>query len=225
MNRSCPAQQLPSKKNKVIRMGNTVVKTISDPNRFRTEKEIGDLLLNSGLPILERLAVDETNHRLLYRYVAGVPAVDLLDSIGLEQAKDLIRKICAWLLEFYRILNRDKGNQFILGDIHLRNFLYDEDTQRLYGLDFEECRPGRIESDTARLLVFILHYEPAFTQRKKELAACFRETMEAALTLDQAFLEQEIERETAELEIRRAFKHRGHPLGQEVPEGKKDACE
>lgn len=200
-------EQLPSKKNHVFReMGehrDAVFKIFTDPSRFQTEKKMGDLLENSGLLIPERLSVNEETLQIVYHFIDGLPVVDLIETIELSQAEDMIKRICRWLVDFYSITRGKTGSQYILGDIHLRNFIYEESSHKVYGLDFEECRPGRIETDAARLCVFILYYDPAFTQRKKTLTACFRETLFAALALDESFFQQEIKRETADLLARR----------------------
>lgn len=200
-------QQLPSKKNHVFREigkhSDAVLKTFTDQSRFHTEKKMGDLLENSGLLIPERLAVNEEDLQIVYHYIDGVPVVDLIETIELSQAEEIIKKICKWLVDFYSINRGKTGSQYILGDIHLRNFVYEEKSGLVYGLDFEECRPGRIETDAARLCVFILHYDPAFTQRKKALTACFHDTLFAALALDESFFQQEIKRESADLLARR----------------------
>lgn len=197
---------LPGKKNRVVRYGDVVSKTFSDRSRFQMEKEIGDLLENSCILTPARLSVDEPGLVIKYENIKGTPAVDLIEDVELSQARIIFSKICAWLAEFYTLILREKGRQWILGDIHLRNFLYEEASGQIYGLDFEECRCGRIESDAARLYVFILHYDPAFTLRKKTLAALVRENLTVSLGLDETFFQAEVERETRELLIRRAGK-------------------
>jgi len=203
-------QQLPSKKNFVYweqsRQQDVVIKVFTDKSRFQMEKDMGDLLDNSGLLTPVRLSVNEENLVIVYAYINGSPVVDLIESTELTYAEEIVGKICAWLVKFYSIILDRNGCQYILGDIHLRNFLYEEASNQIYGFDFEECRPGRIETDAARLYVFILNYDPAFTPRKKALAACFWKTIAASLGLDKTFFQQEVKRETAELLARRRLK-------------------
>ena len=206
MNNLTCGERLPSKKNEVVRYGDIVSKTFSDHSRFQMEKEIGDLLEKSSLLTPTRLSVDEPGLTIKYEYVKGTPAVDLIEDIELSQARKVFSKICAWLVGFYNLTLREKGCQCILGDIHLRNFLYEEASGQIYGFDFEECRCGRIESDAARLYVFILHYDPALTQRKKTLAALVRDNLAVSMGLDSPFFQAEVERETRELLVRRAGK-------------------
>lgn len=200
-------QPLTSKKNDVYREKrghqDVVVKHFSDSSRFQMEKQIAELLAHSALRIPACLAVDEEKQEMVYAYVNGRPAVDLIEEMEFSQAEEMIRKIAFWLADFYAILRDKLGDQYIMGDIHLRNFLYKEASQQVYGFDFEECRPGRMETDAARLYVFMLHYDPAFTERKKALAACLWETLSGLLQLNECFFQQEVNRETEELMIRR----------------------
>lgn len=203
-------EQLPSKKNLVIRKcgqnQDIVVKKFSDPGRFRTEKEMGDILQDTGLLIPPRLAWDEKEYTIDYSYIAGEPVVDLIEDIEWEKTRAIFTQICDWLVQFYRLTRQKIGCQYILGDIHLRNFIYNETAANVYGLDFEECRPGRIETDAARLWVFILNYDPAFTERKQLLAALVKENLFAALRLEESSFKQEAARETAELMKRRSIR-------------------
>jgi predicted Ser/Thr protein kinase len=202
-------ESLPSKKNFVYRChgkhSDTVTKIFTDQKRFETEKHIVDLMQFSGIRIPERLSVDQDGQEIAYRYINGVPVVEHIEGTDLILVEEVLRKICAWLIDFYIIISEKKGCQYILGDIHLRNFLYEETSRQVYGIDFEECREGRIETDVARLYAFILHYDPALTPRKKMLAAFMLETMSEGIALDKAFFQEELARETEELLARRAL--------------------
>ncbi len=201
-------ERLLSKKNFVYRergeQQDVVVKIFSDLKRFQREREIGDLLQGSSLATPARYSCDENSLTIIYQFVEGSPVVDFIENTELSEAEDIIGKICVWLLEFYSIIRGKQGCQYILGDIHLRNFIYNRVSQQVYGFDFEECRIGQIESDVARLFVFILHYDPAFTPRKKALANYLWENLSAPLALDETLFQQEVKRETLELINRRA---------------------
>lgn len=205
--RSCTHGQFQSKKNFVYWdrqiQQNTVTKIFTDRKRFNTEKEISGILQETELSVPKRLSVNTESLSIVYEYVEGIPVVDLIESADLTKMQDIIREICSWLTGFYSLMLIKNESQYILGDIHLRNFLYAEDEDKIYGIDFEECRPGSIETDIARLYTFILHYDPEFTPRKKALAACLWETMSASMTLDFAFFREEVNRETEELLARR----------------------
>ena len=215
MNDISEREMLPSKKNHIYReqMGQqeVVVKQFTDPGRFRMEKEIGELLQDTDLCIPRRLAVNEQKQEIIYEYIASVTLVDLIETTELEWALEKIAQICAWMMKFYTILQEKTGRQYILGDVHLRNFICDDRGGLVYGVDFEECRPGRIETDVARLYTFILHYEPAFTARKIKLSEYVQKTFLAALDLNEKFYLQEVARETEELLQRRHRRYAENP--------------
>ncbi len=199
-----------SKKNDVYRSQekgrDTVVKVFSDRSRFANEEAIGSILIGTSLLIPDRLWVDAQALTIGYAYLNASPVVDMIESRPLSQVKTIIQQICDWLAAFYTAVLQDRGTQYILGDIHLRNFLYDEESRQVYGIDFEDCCPGRIETDLARLYTFILHYDPAFTRRKKALAAYLWDYASRSMVLDEGFFGEEVKRETTELITRRQLR-------------------
>ncbi len=208
-------EMLPSKKNHIYR-GQTgqqevVVKHFTDPGRFQMEKEIGTLLQETDLSTPRRLSVKEQEQEIIYAYVPAVPLVDIIETEDLHKLYAVFTRMCAWMMKFYTIIREKTGRQYILGDVHLRNFIYDDRDDQIYGVDFEECRPGRIETDVARLYTFILHYEPAFTARKIKLSEYVQKTFLAALDLDEKFYLQEVARETEELLQRRHRRYAENP--------------
>jgi len=200
-------EPLPSKKNHIYReqtgQQTVVVKQFTDPQRFRMEKEIVTLLQDTILAVPRCLDVNVQQQQITYEYIPAVPLVDLIETAEGEQAQAMIAQVCAWMIMFYQIIREKTDQRYILGDVHLRNFICHETTGQIYGVDFEECRPGRIETDVARLFTFILHYEPAFTARKIELADDLQKIFFNAMALDKNFYLQEINRETQELLQRR----------------------
>lgn len=196
-----------SKKNQVFRIlanpSDKVTKIFSDLSGFQREKEIVKLLANTELTTPCQLSVDDNALTIVYEYIDAVPVVDLIETVDLAKAKEIMEKICDWLVLFYKTIYKKTNKQYILGDIHLRNLLYEENEGMIYGVDFEDCRLGLLETDIARIYVFILHYDPAFTERKRELAKFIRENLTMRLNLDTEFLEEEICRETEELLERR----------------------
>ncbi|GAB1476100.1 hypothetical protein MASR2M70_09320 [Bacillota bacterium] len=201
----------PSKKNQVFMVQGAesqwVEKIFADPIGYQTEKKMGELFAGTDLPVPCRISFDDGGLAIRYEYVKAYPVVDLIESADYALACDIILKICSWLDSFYRITREKTGQQYIWGDIHLRNLLYEEETGTVYGVDFEECRPGQIESDAGRIYVFLLHYDPAFTERKRQMAGLLKGRLKTLLNLDEELLEGEIVKETQELLRRR------HPEG------------
>lgn len=200
-------KEFPSKKNKVFKVQGDetqwVEKIFNDPAGYQTEKQMGDLFAGTDLPVPSRISFDDEGLAIRYEYVRACPVVDLIESADNALACDIILKICSWLADFYRITREKTGQQYIWGDIHLRNLLYEEETGIVYGVDFEECRPGQIESDAARIYVFLLNYDPAFTERKKQMAGLLKGELLTHLNLDEELLEREIAKETEALIKRR----------------------
>ena len=208
-------EMLPSKKNHIYReqagQQEVVVKHFTDPIRFHMEKEIGELLQETDLSTPRRLSVNEQEQEIIYAYVPAVPLVDIIETEDLDKLYTIFTRMCTWMMKFYSIIQEKTGQQYILGDVHLRNFLYDDRDGQVFGVDFEECRPGRIETDVARLYTFILHYEPAFTPRKKALADYLLKKFHSFIELNEDFLQSEIGRETAELLLRRHRRSSDNP--------------
>lgn len=211
MNDQLVKERFLSKKNDVYRSQekgkDTVVKVFSDRGRFENEEAIGNILIGTSLLIPDRLWVDAQALTISYSYLNASPVVDMIESRPLSQVKNIIRQICDWLAAFYTAVLQELGTQYILGDSHLRNFLYDEESRQVYGIDFEDCCPGRIETDLARLYTFILYYDPAFTRRKKALAAYLWDIASHRMVLDEDFYREEVKRETTELITRRQLRY------------------
>lgn len=211
MNEQLVKERFISKKNDVYRSQengkDTVVKVFSDRSRFENEEAIGNILIGTSLLMPDRLWVDAQSLTISYSYLNASPVVDMIESRPLSQVKNIIRQICDWLTTFYAAVLQVRGTQNILGDIHLRNFLYNEESRQVYGIDFEDCCPGRIETDIARLYTFILYYDPALTRRKKALAAYLWDFASRRMILDEYFFREEVKRETTELITRRQLRY------------------
>ena len=162
---------------------------------FHTELEMVRRLTKALVRVAPVVRVEEPV--ILYRWVNGETLCDLLEqaegSPGRERRfRRAIPLLCRWLGEFY-----EAAGGMVLGDAHLRNFLLFSRVleRRLYGVDFEACRPGRPEEDAARLAVFTLTYDPALTDVKRRLAEELLRGLCRELGLSPAWLEQELSRE------------------------------
>ncbi len=69
----------------------------------------------------------------------------------------IIAELIHWIKEFYSITG------MILGDAHLRNFIYSDG---IYGVDFETAKKDLPEEDLATLILFTFTYYPMFTEDK-----------------------------------------------------------
>lgn len=179
-----------------------VLKQFADFRALDTEVYIHGLLVNSGVPVATLLARE--GNCLFYGYLEGKNLVGYLE---LEEAGKIPEGenagfflMCDWLCAFYKSLRERTGESLILGDIHLRNFIYGD---RLYGVDFEACTAGDYEEDIGKLCAFILTYSPAHTEFKFELARQIEERMVLKLSLDAGMVRHSLKKELAALEIRR----------------------
>lgn len=77
---------------------------------------------------------------------------------------DIWKKLVEWLA----VLQKQTG--FGMTDVNLRNFLYDQESKILYGVDFEECVKTDIITPAASLAAFIRNYFPENTPLKQEIS-------------------------------------------------------
>ncbi|MCL2817835.1 MAG: phosphotransferase [Clostridiales bacterium] len=200
-------EKLISKKNHVYKKEKLVEKEFTDTLRFVTELRVMLGLAESGLSVPRLLNAEapqgKSLGKLVYEYIPGQTALEFLEKEEFEKGQALLREIIAWLEKFYAAAREKWGGSWILGDAHLRNFIYNPTDGRLYGLDFEEVCQGSPERDVARLFLFIATYDPAYTEKKLALAAFFAEQAAAAFSLPREALLKEVRKEAAEMARRR----------------------
>ena len=201
-------EKLPSKKNLVYKVerdffekkGFVVVKEFSDSGRFFTELKIKQLLdgsdINTPRLLGAELPVENNPGKLTYEFIPGDVALDALSF-------EVVSLITGWMKRFYEITSEKLGEQWILGDIHLRNFIYDQKKHAVIGFDFEEARKGFIEEDAARLFLFITTYEPEYCERHMELAEYFLKAALVEFRLDKGRLIGSVRDEARQMADRR----------------------
>ena len=196
-------EKLPSKKNNVYKKervsgGKThfvVEKEFSESGRFFTELKISELLKDSDINTPRLLGAEQSTEnrpgRLIYEFIDGDVALNAL-------SEEVISLIAGWMKRFYEIALENTNEQWILGDIHLRNFIYDPKEQAVFGFDFEEARKGVIEEDVARLFLFITTYEPEYCEKHMKLAEHFLKAALFEFDIDKGsligFVQEEAER-------------------------------
>ena len=200
-----------SKKNNVVKYAleengmtfHVVDKIFSDNERFQNELNIMGILSTKEINIPKMLDVEKQIKRIRYLYIDSMTMLEYLENNDSEEFMAKIFELSKWLSKFYKILSESVGKSIIMGDIHLRNFLISYNDGEIFGLDFEECRDGKPESDVARLSVFILTYDPAYTDIRKNIVIHFIKSMQMHMKLDMHLLEMEMKRELIELGERR----------------------
>ncbi|NLN07323.1 MAG: phosphotransferase [Firmicutes bacterium] len=205
---------LPSKKNKVslyrLQMAGEgekhwVVKRFAAAERCKKEAEILAVLKAAGVAV-PRLIFAAENY-LILEYIAGRTLLAWLEETEEIQEGQLqtgpepvAEQLSDWLVSCYAALDKAYGEPQILWDVQLRNFLL---ADRLYGLDFEECKRGRPETDIGRLFAFILTYHPPFTACKFGFVAALRASLALRLPLSWQLVADEITREFTRMQKRR----------------------
>lgn len=161
-------KQYQSRRNRAVLVrteaADVVIKTFSTEEAFQKELQIYELLRKTDIPCAEVLAAQDKI--LTLTCLPGKTLVECLQQQeeGKQILWDVWDKLAAWLISFHR--------QTGLGmtDVNLRNFIYDETTKVLYGLDFEECGPCDISIPAAAVAAFIRTYKPENTPLKQEIS-------------------------------------------------------
>ena len=178
-----------------------ILKQYSRPfKKMAREKYLLQRLKREGVNVPDLLKVEEES--ILLEYINGPLLIDILSEqeklAGSESSCltltvfSIINSLSAWLKDFYTATQRIAGKQLILGDISFRNFIF---TDKLYGIDFEECRKGVIEEDVGRICTFALTCEPAFTTWKLALVSAVINELIVNLSLNEERIKREIKKQ------------------------------
>lgn len=154
-------------------------------------------LQDSSLPRAEVIQAGDLT--ILTTHLPGTDLVNILDSQERSGIIDWIvwEKLVKWLADFYYLTG------FVMTDVNLRNFLYDEDTQTVYGVDFEECMEGGLFSAVSRLAAYIRTYAPENTPLKQAIAQYVLRRFSGHLNIELQVLLLETEKQEALLLMRR----------------------
>ena len=145
--------------------------------------------------------------RLLIRmqYIHAPTACDWLAQA--EQRKQqvddaLLAAICRLLKQIHE-LPLFAGQQWRLHDVNLRNILINSEANSVYWLDFEQAGPGRPLDDAADLIAFLLTYQPAMTEYKRELARRLCDQLQHSFCFPAGDLDQAILAALCRIDVRR----------------------
>jgi hypothetical protein len=106
-------------------------------------------------------------------YIIGENLCDIIndENASFSEKKRLTILLAEWFYEFHNFFKTE--DQFrIRGDSTLRNFIL---TDRIWGVDFEESRIGKVIEDIAGICSSILSTDPMFTSEKFQLCKIFIE--------------------------------------------------
>jgi tRNA A-37 threonylcarbamoyl transferase component Bud32 len=141
-------------------------------NQMNKEYEVlkkGSSKLNIPTPY----DIDKNNNVIVMNYIIGENLCDLINDkkTSYNEKQNLTLLLSDWFLDFHKFFKKE--DQFIIrGDPILRNFVF---TDRIWGVDFEESRPGKVVEDIAGMCASILTTDPMFTKEKFKLCNTFIE--------------------------------------------------
>lgn len=183
-----------------------VKKFISSQDNLVRETEVLARLFMEGLPAPE-LIYSGKNYFIM-TYIQGITLLAWLEKKEKEAQEDIMQvevikileEMACWLKKFYQIFSGLYKSNLTLGDVNFRNFIVDH---KLYGLDFESCRPGRVEEDVGKLCAFALTYTPSFTAWKLQLADSIKKIMSETLSVSIDNINLEMQKEVDQIIKRR----------------------
>jgi hypothetical protein len=150
----------------------------------------------------ESIVIEYIEGPLLLDFICWQESVSGTNSSALgKPVYQVIYSLCCWLKDFYTAARDISGKQIIMGDINFRNFIIRE---KIYGVDFEECREGRIEEDIGRLCAFAITYTPAFTSWKIAMTGELFRVLNRELGLDKEVTKRELQKELLAIARRRS---------------------
>lgn len=140
----------------------------------------------------ELLSINKDYKFLLLEYIPSENLCDLINDPNRQTQNKLsiITHLASWFYQFHRYYQQ-QSKPLIHGDANLRNFLISQN-KNIYGLDFEESKPGNVREDIAFLCASILTTNPAFTEEKQQLQHQFVKTYEELINHKMEDIEAQI---------------------------------
>ncbi len=152
---------------------------------FKKQMEIEFNILSKGNSKLNMPSIyemDKVNNVLTMNYIPGKNLCDIINNVNesYDVKKKLIIQLASWFKNFHKYFKNN--DQFIIrGDSILRNFIL---TDRIWGLDFEESRVGKVEEDIADMCASIITTNPMFTDEKFGLCRLFIDSYSKSFILN-----------------------------------------
>jgi len=197
-------ERFKSKKNRVFRIEvdgeDRVLKIFSSMRRLDREYNVLRLL-QDNLDVPSIYEIDRKNRFIIMEFLPGENLCDFVNLKSSEKTK-VMNRLAEWFLDFHSFF-RDR--RIIRGDSILRNFIVDE--EKLYGLDFEESRIGKVEEDLAEMCISILTTDEKFTDEKFRLCKLLLQSYESRADLNLNCLNRELYRALIRFSERRKDKN------------------
>ncbi|HPB78775.1 MAG TPA: hypothetical protein PK516_00785 [Sedimentibacter sp.] len=197
--------KLRSKRNNVFRIvedeGIYILKKFENHENYIREKEVLSILKKAGINVPSIIKAEEN-----YLYLEDLGEVNFLEWYE-EQEKNnaldisMVYNLCSWFKDFYSAVFEFYKKQFILYDVNFKNFIICDN--KVYGIDFEQVRPGHIEEDAGRLVAFGLTYNPSMTEWKMNFRNIFIDILSNELNIEKEKIISEENKELAAIKKRR----------------------
>jgi|GEM_PF-3043918 len=106
--------------------------------------------------------LDEDEQGILREWIDGMTVEEILVRMEETQAEvydahaneSLIYRLINWFYDFHTIASCMEHQDLVMYDVDPSNFVLRRG--QIYGLDFEDCRPGVVETDFGRFIIFLL---------------------------------------------------------------------
>jgi tRNA A-37 threonylcarbamoyl transferase component Bud32 len=197
--------KLKSKRNNVFRIvedeGTYILKKFENHENYIREKEVLSILKKEGVNVPSIIKAEEN-----YLYLEDLGEVNFLDWYE-EQEKNnaldisMVYELCSWFKDFYSAVFEFYKKQFILYDVNFKNFIICDN--KVYGIDFEQVKPGHIEEDAGRLSAFALTYNPSMTEWKMDFRNILINILSNELNIEKEKIISEENKELAAIKKRR----------------------
>jgi len=115
--------------------------------------------------------MDEKNNVIVMNYIIGENLCDIInkDDASKSEKQRLMKLLAQWFYNFHNFFKKEE-EFYIHGDPTLRNFIL---TDKIWGVDFEETRQGKVVEDIAGVCASVLTTDPMFSSEKFELCNVF----------------------------------------------------
>ncbi len=145
---------------KTDKVKKTVTKTYRNALSLDNEKSI---LISMNNKQLTPQLLSHTTDSLTIAYIKGKNFLEILEQLDTGKLEfsfgiAFFEKLLNWLFDFQQEFFSLANKYIVLQDIHLRNFIFSDDTQSVIGIDFESWIYGLLEENFASLLVSIKSY-------------------------------------------------------------------
>ena len=197
--------KLRSKRNNVFRIvedeGTYILKKFENHENYIREKEVLSILKKEGVNVPSIIKAEEN-----YLYLEDLGEVNFLDWYE-EQEKNnaldisMVYELCSLFKDFYSAVFEFYKKQFILYDVNFKNFIICDN--KVYGIDFEQVKPGHIEEDAGRLSAFALTYNPSMTEWKMDFRNILINILSNELNIEKEKIISEENKELAAIKKRR----------------------